>query len=335
MNWDVHTHLVPTELLELLAAEGAGFGVEVFKNESGDPAALIGGRVKVGPFPSYLTDIPARLAAMDAARVDRQIISCRTDLAGYALDAGVGARYGRALNRTMADVVARYPDRFVALGTAPLQAPAAAAEELAFAVQELGLAGVEIASNVNGIPLDQLDLTAFWEAANELRCIVLLHPADPPLPGLDLERYFLHNMVGRPAETTVALAGLLFGGVLEKYPDLVILLVHGGGFIPYQMGRMNKGYHAVPRITQQHITRPPEEMVKRLYFDSLLHSPQALAFLVGLVGADHVMAGSDYPYHMADRDPVGSVEAVPGLGEGDRSLILEGNILRLLAGIRR
>jgi aminocarboxymuconate-semialdehyde decarboxylase len=335
VNWDVHTHLVPAELLGLLATEGSGFGIEVFRDESGDPAAMFGGRVKVGPFPSYLTDVDARLAVMDAGGVDRQIISCRTDLAGYALEGDSGARYARALNRTMAGEVARHPDRFVALGTVPLQSPAAAAEELAFAVQELGLAGVEIASNVKGVHLDQLALDPFWEAAAALRCIVLLHPADPPLPGLDLQRYFLHNMVGRPAETTVAVAGLLFSGVLERFEDLVILLVHGGGFVPYQMGRLNKGYDVVPKFTRQHITLPPEEIVRRLYFDTLLHSPAALSFLVGLVGAEHVMAGSDYPYHMADRDPVGSVNSAPGLSASDRSLILEGNITRLLAGIRR
>jgi aminocarboxymuconate-semialdehyde decarboxylase len=274
------------------------------------------------------------MAAMDDGGVKVQLVSHRTDFSAYALDGDKGASYSRAFNRILADEVSRYPDRMLALGTVPLQAPARAAEELAFAVRELGMVGAEIASNVDGVTLDQAGLDPFWEVANELRCLILLHPYDP-LRGVDLSRYFLENMVGRPAESTVAIAHLLFSGILERYPDLVLVMVHGGGYMPYQLGRWEKGYKVVPHIAGRHISRPPIEFVKRLYYDSLVHIPEALSYLLALVGPTQVVLGTDYPYEMAERAPVKFIDTVPGLSAEGRHAILEGNMLRILDGIRR
>lgn len=332
MTYDVHAHCVPDELVALLRSDGHRFGIEVVKNADGEEHIVIGGRHEV-PLPKGLSDLEGRLAAMDAAGVDVQLLCHRTDLSAYGLEGDAGAAYSRAFNRIMADEVARNAERFLALGTIPLQDPAAAAEELRFAVLELGMVGVEIASTVAGVTLDQASLEPFWEAANDLRCFVLLHPFTP-LAGVDLSRYFLENLVGRPAESTVAVGHLIFSGILERYPDLVLCLVHGGGFLPYQVGRMQKGYSVVPHITAADLSTPPLEIARRLYYDSLLHIPQALSFLVDLVGADHVVVGSDYPYEMHERQPVTAVKAA-GLGEEQQSLILEGNVNRIVANIRR
>lgn len=334
MTFDVHAHCVPPEMLDLLRVDGPSLDVEVVANERGEELILLAGRLTVGPLPAELGDTGARLAAMDAAGVRVQLLSHRTELSAYALRGDAGPRYSRAFNRVMADEAARHPDRFLALGTAPLQDPAAAADELRFAVQDLGMAGVEIASTVDGVPLDQAGLDPFWDTANQLRCFVLLHP-NAPLPGVDLRSYFLENLFGRPAESTLAVARLLFSGVLERYPDLVLCLVHGGGFLPYQLGRFQKGYQVVPRLTAANLSRPPVELARRLYYDSLLHVPEAVAFLVDLVGAEHVVVGSDYPYEMHERQPVVVIRAVPGLTEEQRALILRGNVERILADIRR
>lgn len=334
MTYDVHAHIVPEELMQLLRSDGSRFGIEVVRDQDGEELLDLAGRRRIGPFPPELYDLEARLAAMDAGGVDVQLVSHRTDFSAYALDGEGGAAYSRAFNRILADHVSAYPERMLALGTVPLQDPKAAAEELEYAVRELGMVGVEIATNVDGLTLDQAELDPFWEAANDLRCLVLLHPYDP-LRGLDLSRHFLDNMFGRPAESTLAIALLLFSGVMDRYPELVLCMVHGGGYMPYQIGRWEKGYEVVSHITRRHISRPPLEYVRRLYYDSLVHVPEALSFLLQLVGPSQVVVGTDYPYAMAERNPVGFIDSVPGLQAEDRHAVLEGNVERILGGIRR
>lgn len=334
MTYDVHAHIVPEELMELLRVDGPSFGIEIFAGSDGKEMARLAGRVEIGPFPSSLFDLDARLARMDEARVDTQLVSHRTDFSAYALDAEQGARYATAFNRILADEVSRFPGRLLALGTVPLQDPHAAAKELDFAVRELGMVGVEIASTVDGVSLDQAGLDPFWEAANDLRCLVLLHPYDP-LRGVDLSRYFLDNIAGRPAESTLAIGHLLFSGILERYSELVLCMVHGGGYMPYQIGRWEKGYKVVPHITAQHISRPPLEYVQRLYYDSLVHIPQALRYLIDLVGTSQIVLGTDYPYPMAERSPVDFLESVPGLTDVDRRAIMHDNMQRIIDGVRR
>ena len=334
MTYDVHAHIVPVELMDLLRKDGPRFGLEVFQTTEGKEKIRIAGRLEIGPFPGSLFDLDARFEAMDRGGVGIQVVGHRTEFSAYALDGDKGAAYARVFNRILADEVSKHPDRLLALGTVPLQDPRRAAEELVFAVQELGMVGVEIASNIDGTPLDQAGLDPFWEAANALRCFVLLHPNDP-LRGVDLSRYFMDNMVGRPAESTVAIAYVLFSGVLERFPDLVVSMVHGGGYMPYQLGRWEKAYKVVPHIAGRNIAKSPTEYVKRLYFDSLVHIPQALSFLLELVGPSQVLVGTDYPYEMAERSPVAFIDSVPGLGVDDRHAILEGNMRRIIEGIRR
>jgi aminocarboxymuconate-semialdehyde decarboxylase len=327
LTYDVHAHCIPDALVELLRTDGPRLGIEVVEDEKGE-AALIAGRVRLAPFRPVLGDIDARLAAMDASGVDVQLLSGWIDLTAYALSDG--AAYSREFNRILAAQAAAHPDRFRALGTVPLQNPRQAAEILREAVEEQGMVGVQIATTVDQTDLDQAGLEPFWEAAAALRCLVVIHPCNP-LAGVDLSRNFLDNMVGRPAESSIAVAHLLFSGVLERHPDLIVCVVHGGGFIPYQLGRMQRGFDAVPRLTANHITRPPAELARRLYYDTVLHDPQALAFLVERMGVDHVVMGTDYPFEMGDPAPVATVEGIPGLSEEERRLILGGNVTRLLA----
>jgi aminocarboxymuconate-semialdehyde decarboxylase len=142
-------------------------------------------------------------------------------------------------------------------------------------------------------------------------------------------------MVGRPAESTIAVGRLLFSGVLERFPGLVICVVHGGGFVPYQVGRMQRGFDAVPKLSAQNITTAPSELARRLYYDTVLHDPAPLAFLIEQVGPDHALMGTNYPFPMGDPSPVDTVNAIPGLSEEQRRLILGENVARLLAGVER
>ncbi len=331
-TYDVHAHCIPEALVDMLRVDGPEYGIEVVSEETGE-SAVIAGRVRLAPFRSILGDMEARLTAMDAARVDVQVISSWVDLTAYALEPERGAPYSRRVNQILADHAAEHPDRLLALGTVPLQSPEHAAEELRFAVEELGMVGVEIATTIDDSDLDRAGLDPFWEAAESLGCMVLLHPCNP-LPGVDLARYFLDNMVGRPAESTIAVAGLLFGGVLERFPDLNICVVHGGGFVPFQIGRMQRGFVAAAQRTAEHISTPPSELALRLFYDTVLHDQKALRFLVDQVGADRVMMGTDYPFEMGDPEPVRTVESIPDLAEDQRAMILGGNFARILERIR-
>jgi aminocarboxymuconate-semialdehyde decarboxylase len=254
-TYDVHAHCIPPSLLDLLRAEGPRLGIELRDDGEGE-YAVIRDRVRLAPFRPILGDLEARVRAMDDSGVDVQLLAGWIDLTAYALDPDAGAEYARRFNEIMAAEADRRPDRFVALGTIPLQDPARAAAELDFAVRDLGMAGVQIATTVDGTDLDEAGLDPFWEAADDLGCLIVLHPCDP-LPGVDLSRNFLDNMVGRPAESTIAVGHLLFSGVLERFPGLVICVVHGGGFVPYQLGRMQRGFDAVPKLAAGNITTAP------------------------------------------------------------------------------
>ncbi len=325
---DIHAHCVPAEVVDLLHSEGASMGIEV----GHDGSVVVAGRPLPMPLRQSLVDRDARLAAMDRSGIDIQVLSPWIDLTAYRLDPEAGARWSRLLNVALAGEAASHPDRFLALGTVPLQSPEAAVAELRFAVDELGMVGVEIGTRVGDVDLVSARLDPFWEEAARLRCLLLLHPLDP-LPGIDLGSHFLHNIVGRPAETTIAVARLLLAGLFERHPHLEMCVVHGGGFLPYQIGRMHRAWVARPEIVASELRTPPRQALRQLSFDTVLHEPAAIRYLVDVVGADRVMLGSDYPFEMGDPDPVATIEAVPGLSTADRTAILSGTAQRLFAGI--
>lgn len=333
MTIDVHAHCIPVGVVETLQAEAGRYGIEIVERE-GKRFAVIAGRVDTGPFMNAFFDVERRLAAMDATGVQVQLLSSWIDMSAYALKPEAGRRYARMFNESLAATVEQYPDRFSGLCTVPLQSPRAAADELRSAVAELGMVGAEIATTVDGRDLDDPELEPFWATAEELQSLILIHPY-ASLAGRGVSRYFLGNLVGNPAESTIAVAHLIFGGVLERHPDLKVCLVHGGGFAPYQAGRWDRGFAADARGAAVNLTRPPSEWLRRLYYDTVLHSSGSLRFLIDFVGADHVVLGSDYPFEMGEQAPLETIDGVPGLTPEQRGLIVEENLKRLIEGIRR
>lgn len=323
---DVHAHCIPQSFREWLDQKGPSVGVHAVESDSG-PFIRFPDGVETGVqfgWPS-LTDTDTRIASMDAMGIDIQVLAGWIDLVGYEVDGQNAAAYSSAHNEALVDQQARHPDRFRSLATVPLQDPALAAETLAHAMGELGMAGAQLATTVRGKYLDEVEgLDAFWEAAEELGAFVLLHPLRP-LEGTDLRRYFLQNSVGRPAETSIALGGLIMSGVLERYPNLTLCAVHGGGFIPFQIGRLDQSFHQVPRLAQQRLEAPPSQSMANLCVDTIVHDPDALGFVVERMGADRVFLGTDYPFPMGDQDPVGLIRSTPGLTEKARESILGGN----------
>lgn len=325
MSIDVHAHCVPEDLLRALAADGADFGIEL----TSDRRAVIAGAKPTMPIRDDLVDLDARLSAMDRSGIEVQVLSSWVDLTAYGLDHEHGERWSQRVNESLAGEAARRPERFLALATVPLQEPELAASELAHATNELGMVGVEIATTVGGDDLVSAGLGPFWEAAEALGSLVLLHPM-APLPGVDLRRHFLDNLVGRPAETAIATARLMMAGVLDRYPGLRLCIVHGGGFLPYQIGRLQRGWEARPDLAATDLSTPPTEALGQLYFDTIVHHPKALRFLIDLVGADRIMLGTDYPFESGDPDPLATIEAVPHLTDEERRLIVAGTARMLL-----
>ena len=332
MRYDVHAHVVPTSLADRLGADGGQCGVTA-TDADGRLRVAVGGDGGGTPVRPDLLDVDARLSAMDRAGVDVQLLSAWIALTAYTLPDEQGIAWCRLFNEALAETVASRPDRFQGLATVPLQAGEAAPAELEHAVRELGMAGAQIATTVAGRELDDDLFATFWAAAERLRAIVVIHP-DQVLPGRPRSRYVLSNFVGNAAETTIAASHLVFGGVLERHPDLRVCLVHGGGYAPYQAARMDHGYAAEPRLVDRRISEPPSRYLRKFYFDTVTHSPEVTRFLIDFAGVEQVVLGTDYPFEMGERDPAGLVGRVPGLAAADQKRILEDNLGRLLAEVR-
>ena len=322
---DVHSHCVPPSFLEWLRKNGPEAGVGF----QGDGRLLLPGGFSAGPPVAELSDLPARLRAMDRIGIDHQVMSGWIDLTAYELEPEAGAEYSRAHNRCLAEEAARRPDRLSALATVPLQDPVSAAETLREAMGELGMKGAQIATSVAGRRLDRAGLEPFWSVAGELGAVIFLHPLRP-LAGVDMEGFFLENAVGRPAETTIAAAFLIMSGAAERHPGISFILAHGGGFLPYQIGRLNRACAVRPDTAAARISQPPGHYLRRMYADAVVHHPAALSFLAETLGSDRILLGTDYPFAMGEPDPAGAVRAAARLGEEDRRAILGGNAARLL-----
>lgn len=322
---DVHAHYVPESFLEAIEKEGAPHGASL-RQDGGNRTIMLAGR-PYGPITRHYHETGPRLADMDKAGVDMQVLSLNPPMVTWA-DADLGARLARLYNDELAATVAGCPDRLAGLATVPLQDVPAAVAELDRAIRQLGLRGVFIGSNIRGKDLDHPDLLPFFAKAEALRAPVFVHPIDV-LGGERVRPYYLHNGLGNPFDTAVAGARLIFGGVLDRFPRLQVFLGHAGGALPYLIGRLDR-VHRVRREAQGEVRRRPTAYLRRLYFDTITHHALALEYLVNLVGADRVLLGSDYRFDMGTADPVGGVRAARRLSRAERSAILGGAAAKLL-----
>jgi aminocarboxymuconate-semialdehyde decarboxylase len=241
----------------------------------------------------------------------------------------------RAANRAIADLVTARPDRLLGLGLVPLQHPDLCVEALEDAVLAHGLAGVEISSHApavtepaagrRGIELSDERLDPFWARAEQLGAVVFLHPFGCTLDER-LDRFYLSNTVGQPVENAVALSHLVFGGVLDRHPGLRIVAAHGGGYLPTYLGRSDHAWRVRPEA--RGCRDLPSSYLSRIWFDSLVHTPDALRRLIEVVGADRVLLGSDYPFDMGVEDPVAHLAAA-GLPADQTAAVAGGNAVRL------
>ncbi|HUF09039.1 MAG TPA: amidohydrolase family protein [Rhodothermales bacterium] len=327
MIYDVHAHCVPPKLLDWIEQSGSRIGISVEASERGVRFRFEANTTSF--MHTHLIDMERRISAMDRMGIDIQLLAGWIDIVGYELPPASGLTYSQIHNNLMAEEASLHGDRLMPMATVPLQDPQAASVELVRAIKELGMVGVQISTMAGELWLDQLELDPFWEAAEDLNTLVLIHPGFE-IKRLPLNRYFMDNIVGRPAQTTIALTGLILSGKLERFPGLKLCAVHGGGFIPYQIGRIQRGFETNTEDVGKSLKSSPRESYDRLYFDTIVHDPAALRFLLDSVGAHRVLLGTDYPFEMGDRDPTALLELVPGLTPQERSLVQSGNIVRLL-----
>lgn len=281
-----------------------------------------------------LSTIEVRLKDMDRMGIDIQAVSPAPNQTYYWTEAGFGAELARMVNDRLAEIVARWPERFVALGTVPLQNVDLAVAELERCVKELGLRGVEINPSVNGMDLTdpRLNLEKFFAKAQELDIVLFMHPVGFTQGERLMDHYF-NNVIGNPLETTVAASHLIFDGVMERNPKLKVVLPHAGGFLAHYWARMDHA-HRARADCRTVIKKAPSSYLRKFYFDTITFDAQMLRHLIDKWGADHVVLGTDYPFDMGEEDPVGLIKGVPGLKSDEQKQIMGGNAARLLK-IRR
>jgi aminocarboxymuconate-semialdehyde decarboxylase len=277
-----------------------------------------------------LTDIALRLKDMDRMGIDIQAVSPAPHQTYYWTDAGMGQELARSVNERLAAIVAQHPDRFVALGTVPLQDASLAVSELTHCVKTLGMRGVEINPSVKGMDLTdaRLGLDSFFAAVQALDVIIFMHPIGFT-HGARLVDHYFSNIIGNPLETTVATSHLIFDGVMERHPKLKIVLPHAGGYLAHYWARMDHAYKARPD-THGQMQRKPSSYLEKFYFDTITFDHGMLAHLIARFGADHVLLGTDYPYDMGMERPVEFIEGVKGLSQPETAAIEGGNAARLL-----
>lgn len=274
-----------------------------------------------------LTRVEARLATMDAMGIDVQAVSPVPTQYHYWAEREVAEKIVAAANDGIAAICATRPDRFVGLGSIAMQFPELAADQLEHAMHRLHLKGVIISTAVNGAELADPRFGVFWAKAEALGAVVFIHPMGCSL-GARLTPYYLSNVIGNPAETTVALAHLIFSGLFDRHPKLKVVAAHGGGYLPFYTARFDHGWRVRPEAHT--CANAPSTYLKKIWFDSLVYEPAQLEYLIRRADAANVVLGTDFPFDMGMDDPLGLLNSVAGLSDDDRALIRGGNASRLL-----
>ena len=303
MKIDLHTHIVPARWDDWAAKYGGGRWPRLVARDACH-ATIMTGDLFFRDVTDQSWNPERRIEDMARLGIDHQVLSPPPVMLCYWADAKACQAFARMQNENVAAIVGRHPERFSGMATVPLQDVALAIEELRFAREHLGLRAVEIGTCPAGRDFDDPLLFPFFEACRDLGVAIFVHPANPLIGQERLGKYYFPLIVGNPLETALAISNLIFGGVLERLPDLRICFAHGGGAFPFTLARLNHGWSVRPEGPKA-IPRPPREYARLIYFDSLTLSVSNLRFLVQEFGADRVVIGTDYPFDMGESDPIG------------------------------
>jgi len=319
---DIHAHYYPQSYLEVMA-QGRPFGGDYTMTPDGYMLKAPG--FSGGPFPAKFTDLKLRLADMDAQGVAVHALSLTRPMP-YFGPPEYALKLARAFNDAANDAHRQYPDRFVGLMALPMSVPDAALDELNRAAKLPGIRGVYLGCNIEGRDFSDPEFLPVFQRIEALGLPLFLHP-NGAVGGKRFDPFYLANILGNPFDTTIAACHLIYGGVMDKCPNLQINLPHAGGAVPMLIGRMDHGY-AVRRDVPN-LPRPPSEYMRRFTYDTIGHNAGVVKFLISEVGADRVMLGSDYCLDMGYLKPVQDLDVL-GLNARDRDLILRGTASRLL-----
>ena len=318
---DMHTHTSCPDVEPLVAGRYDPQANPYKRDMSAESKATDAGRPAL--YKPKLSDPTVRLADMARMRVDFQIIAPAPAQQHYWADEELLLAVSRVQNDHVAGFASRDPKHFAAVGTLPMRFPKLAADEAARGVLELGLKGFQIDTRVNEQELSDPAFDPVWAKLAELGVPLLLHPLGFS-HGQRLSPFFMVNSVGQPLEELIAAMHLISGGVLDRYPDLKVVIAHGGGYLPFYVGRLDHAWKVRPEVKAL-TPEPPSAYLRRMWFDTCVFRADHIATLVELAGVDRIMLGSDYPFDMGDEDPVATVEACGGLDEAARDAILGGN----------
>jgi aminocarboxymuconate-semialdehyde decarboxylase len=324
---DVHCHVLTPDVERLVSSSPEKHAEAAAQLRLYGAESVEYNRTLFASLMPQLTDVNERLRRMEAMGVDIQVISPSPNQYYYWANVDLAKQIVATQNEHIASVCATHPERLRGLGNVALQHPELSVQQLIECVGKFGLRGVEISSAVNGLELSDSRFERFWAKAEELGCLVFIHPLGTSLAER-VNCHYLGNIIGQPIETTIALSHLIFGGVLDRHPELKICAAHGGGYLPSYIGRSDHGFTVRPEAAK--IKHKPSEYLKRIYFDSLVYTPEGLRHLIEEVGVSQVMLGTDYPFDMGAYEPEKLIAAVAGLAEKDRERILGGNAARLL-----
>jgi aminocarboxymuconate-semialdehyde decarboxylase len=323
---DAHGHLLVPEANALAVGHPGEARDAAAERALFSAASIAANQAQIQRVWPQLTSVERRLADLDAIGVDIQLVG-PMPMHRYWAEPELAVKLTTVINEAVAAHCADGAGRLYGLGTLPLQHPDLAVRELERAVRELGLKGVSVSTNVDGRELADPAFDSVWEAAAGLGAVVFVHPWGCSL-GQRLGAHFLGNTFGQPTETALALSHLIFAGTLDRHPGLKLLAAHGGGFLPTYIGRSDHAW--AQRPDARGCADPPSSYLRRIWYDALVYTPQALRHLVEVVGSDKVVLGTDYPFDMGVTDPVERAAAA-GLPAADLTAILSGNAATLFA----
>src|SRR5262245_20659332 len=326
LTFDVHSHVAIPQAAAYVAPHLDMTTIPLAHFASPESKAL--GQKQESDIRARITGYDDRLKDLEAMGLDMQLVMPPPNQCYYTVPLDIAVRASQMVNDGLAEYVGKMPDRFVPIGTVPLQDGNEAARELERSMTTLRFKGAEILTNVAGNEISDAAYAPFWKKAEELGALIVLHP-NGFTEGRRLSRYYFNNVIGNPFDTTLALHYLIFDGVLERHPGLKILAVHGGGYLAAYSGRID---HAWGARSDSHgdLPHPPTSYLKKVYFDTVVFTPHQLRNLIEVFGADHILMGTDYPFDMAEFDPIGHLASVDTLDATTIAAIAGGNAKRLL-----
>ncbi len=333
MKIDIHAHILPEQWPDLKERYGYGGFIRMDHHTHGRARMVYDDGRFFREVEENCWNPERILEDMDKHNVDAMTLSTVPVLFNYWAQPEHTHDWAQFINNHLAEVQNTYPRRFIGLGTVPLQHPVLAIQELTRCVKELGMPGVQIASHVGTMDLDDPAFYPFYDAAQKLGAALLVHPWEM-YGSAEIKKYWMPWLVGMPAETTRAICSMLFGGIFDRFPDLKVMFVHAGGSFPHTLGRIVHGYNCRPDLVNINHVQSPRSYIGRFWIDAITHDPDALRYVIKLFGAHRIAHGTDYPFPLGDLEHGKMIEDMEDLDKETKETIFSRSALEFL-GLER